>query len=56
MEGMGSVATFPAIGMDPATAYMLKDMLDAEAGYELAGFVWFQWYNDCIGGGYSLLD
>ena len=28
MVGTGSITTFPAIGMDPATAPMLKDMQD----------------------------
>jgi Carbohydrate esterase, sialic acid-specific acetylesterase len=30
MVGMGSVSTFPAIGMDPATAPILKDILDKD--------------------------
>ncbi len=29
---------------------------DPEAGYELAGFAWFQGYNDFIGGGYPYVD
>jgi alpha-galactosidase len=30
MAGMGSIATFPAVGMDPKTAPMLEDMLDKD--------------------------
>ena len=64
MEGHAKIETFDYIGDDPATAPLLKQMrgaksvtkdikrvcpaYDEKQGYEIAGFVWLQGFNDLV--------
>lgn len=61
MQGHAAVATFDSLAGDPKTAPLLRSMrgedllrvvpdYDPEQGYELAGFVWFQGFNDYVDG------